>query len=178
MGFRLTGIHEYADARKAIETTDAIFVGGGNTFVLLSAIYENGLMGVIRERVAEGMPYIGASAGTNVAGATIKVTNDNPIVYPPSFNALGLVPFIFKPHYLDPDPNAKHTRETDETRIKEYHMYNSDDVVGLREGAMLHVTNDDILLLGSSGARIFYKDKSAEEYMPVHSLAFLLRANL
>lgn len=175
MGFVLTGVHEHTTtAKKAVENAEAIFVGGGNTFVLLDALYRYNLIDVIQKRVAEGMPYMGASAGTNVAGKTIKTTNDNPIVQPASFDALGLVPFIFKPHYLDPDPKAKHTRETDETRIKEYHAYNSDTVVGLREGAMLQVTGDNMVLLGNS-ARIFFKDGNTIEYGKNSTLSFLLR---
>ena len=129
--------------------------------------------GILR-RVAEGVPYIGTSAGSNVAGKSIRTTNDMPIVYPPSFDALHLAPFVINPHYLDPDPNSTHKGETRETRIKEYHVFNDDTVVGLREGAMIQVRGKSATLLGSSGARIFRKDKEPTEHNPGDSLDFLL----
>ena len=134
-------------------------------------------MDEIREKVNRGFPYIGTSAGSNVAGQTIMTTNDMPIAYPPSFEAMGLVPFIINPHYLDPDPNSKHMGETRETRIKEYHVFNDDVVVGLREGAMLHVVGDKVYLKGSTSARIFRKGQEPTEHQPGASLDFLLSGN-
>jgi len=174
MGYNLNGIHKYDDPKKAVRTADAIFIGGGNTFVLINELYKTGIIEEIRKKVSEGMPYIGTSAGSNVACKTVKTTNDMPIIYPPSFDSLNLVPFNINPHYLDPDPNSTHKGETRETRIKEFHSYNSEYVVGLREGAMLHITDDKIILKGSTGARIFDKENNAKEYKPGDLLNFLL----
>lgn len=174
MGYQLSGIHEYDDPIKAVEGAEAIFVGGGNTYVLLDGLYKAGVIDIIRKRVDEGMPYIGTSAGSNVATKSIKTTNDMPIVYPPSFDALNLVDFNINPHYLDPDPNSKHMGETRETRINEFHFYNDDVVVGLREGAMLHVTDEGITLKGRSGAKVFKNNDKPEEYKPGDKLDFLL----
>lgn len=173
MGFSLEGIHQFGNQQKALEMADAIFIGGGNTFVLLKALYDTRVIEGIKERVGQGIPYIGTSAGSNVAGRTIKTTNDMPIVYPPSFEAMQLVPFIINPHYLDTDPNSTHKGETRETRIKEYHVFNNDAVVGLREGAMLRVIDDRVKLIGSSGARIFRKGQEPTEHQPGTSLDFL-----
>jgi len=174
MGFDLSGIHEHGDPRRAVEDAEAIFIGGGNTFVLLKSLYDANIMDSIRDKVRKGMPYIGTSAGSNVAGRTVMTTNDMPIVYPPSFEAMELVPFIINPHYLDPDPGSRHMGETRETRIKEYHAFNDDVVVGLREGAMLHVVGDKVYLKGSAGARIFRKAREPTEHQLGESLDFLL----
>jgi dipeptidase E len=175
MGYNLMGIHEYDNPKKAVKSAEAIFIGGGNTFVLLDSLYKADIIDDIRKRVKEGLPYIGTSAGSNVACKSIKTTNDMPIMYPPSFKALDLVPFNINPHYLDPDPNSKHKGETRETRIKEFHFYNSEYVVGIREGAILHVVNDHITLKGTTGARIFKKQDEAKEYKPGDKLDFLLK---
>ena len=175
MGFNLTGIHEHSDPKEAVDSAEAVFIGGGNTFVLITNLYKKGIIENIRKKVENGMPYIGTSAGSNVACKSIMTTNDMPIMYPPSFDALNLVSFNINPHYLDPDPKSTHKGETRETRIKEFHCYNKGYVVGLREGAMLHVKDDKIVIKGSTGARIFYKDNNAEEYKPGDSLDFLLK---
>ena len=158
MGYELTSIHIAANPAQAVKDTDAIFIGGGNTFRLLKTLYDFDLLGPIRERVADGMPYIGSSAGSNVAAPTIKTTNDMPIVQPPSFDALGLVSFQINPHYLDPDPNSKHMGETREERIRQFLEENDTPVVGLREGAMLRIENGETILRGSTGAGYSGKD--------------------
>ncbi len=174
MGFKLKGIHEFKSPKDAVKSAESIFIGGGNTFVLLSGLYKADILDEIRNKVKSGIPYIGTSAGSNVACKSIKTTNDMPIVYPPSFDGLGLAPFNINPHYLDPDPNSKHKGETRETRIKEFHFFNSDYVVGLREGAMLHIVGDKITLKGTTGARIFKDDIEPKECKPGDSLDFLL----
>jgi len=174
MGFKLTGIHEYKNPKEAVKSAEAIFIGGGNTFVLLNGLYKADIIDEIRIKVKDGMPYIGTSAGSNVACNSIKTTNDMPIIYPPSFDALNLASFNINPHYLDPDPKSKHKGETRETRIKEFHFFNSEYVVGLREGAMLHIKGEYVTLKGTTGARILKKGKEPQEFKPGDSLDFLL----
>ncbi len=174
MGYQSSGVHEADDMQAAIRSADAIFIGGGNTFVLLTGLYEHNLMNVIREEVAHGKPYIGTSAGSNVAAHSIMTTNDMPIMYPPSFEALNLVPFNLNPHYLDPDPNSTHMGETRETRIKEFHVFNDVPVIGLREGAILYVTDHQMILKGTTGARLMNAGEEAVEYLPGDDLSFLL----
>ena len=175
MGYELTSVHSATDPSRAIAETEAVFIGGGNTFRLLKTLYDQSLLGPIRERVAAGMPYIGSSAGSNVAGPTIKTTNDMPIVQPPSFDALGLVSFQLNPHYLDPDPNSKHMGETREKRILEFLEENDTPVLALREGAMARCENGSIVLKGSSGARIFRRGAEPVETVPGDRLDELLR---
>ena len=134
MGYSIESAHETAAPQKAVEETDAIFIGGGNTFRLIKALQDLDLMKAIRRKVGSGAPYIGSSAGSNVAGPTIKTTKDMPIVQPRSFESLGLVPFQISPHYLDPDPNSTHMGETQEDRIVEFLEENGTPVAGLREG--------------------------------------------
>jgi len=166
MGYELTSVHRASDPKQAIRKTDVAFIGGGNTFRLLKALYDFNLLDVIRERVAQGMPYVGSSAGSNVAGPTIKTTKDMPIVQPTSFDALGLVPFQISPHFQDPDPNSRHMGETQEERILQFLEENDTPVAGLREGAMVRVENGATILKGSSGARIFRKGLEAVETTP------------
>lgn len=146
MGYELSSVHEVVDMKAAIRKADAIFIGGGNTFVLLTGLYQNSLIDTIREEIAKGKPYIGTSARSNVACRSIMTTNDMPIMYPPSFDALHLVSFNLTPHYLDPDPNSKHMGETRETRIKEFHVFNDIPVIELRESAMLLVNGNNMIL--------------------------------
>jgi dipeptidase E len=175
MGYELTSAHHAADLFQALADTEAIFIGGGNTFRLLKTLYDQSLLEPIRRRIAAGMPYIGSSAGSNVAGPTIKTTNDMPIVQPPSFEALGLVSFQLNPHYLDADPNSKHMGETREKRIVEFLEENDTPVLGLREGAIARCENGRILLKGSTGARIFRRGHEPVETVPGDQLDELLR---
>jgi dipeptidase E len=160
------GIHTFKNPILAINKAEAIFVGGGNTFVLLNQLYKHNLLSVLKEAVSNGTPYLGTSAGSNICGLTIKNTNDMPIIYPPNFNALGLVPFNLNPHYLDPDTTLKHMGETRETRIKEFHSYNTQPVIGLREGSWLLVKGNSITLKGELTARIFEYQKTPYEITP------------
>lgn len=162
----ITGIHEYKNPIEAVKKAEGIFVGGGNTFVLTNQLYKNNLVDVLQTSVKQGTPYLGTSAGSNICGLTIKTTNDMPIVYPPNFNALGFVPFNINPHYLDPDTNSKHMGETRETRIKEFHNFNTQPVVGLREGSWLLVEGESITLKGTLSARIFKYNKAPYEINP------------
>jgi len=158
-GIKVKGIHEFEDHTGAVKNAKGIFTGGGNTFLLVSELYRNKVMNALKEVVRNGTPYMGTSAGTNIGGLSMQTTNDMPIVYPPSFRTLGLVPFNINPHYLDPDPSSKHKGETRETRIKEFHGLNSQPVIGLREGSWLELKDNKVTLKGSLQARIFKKDK-------------------
>jgi len=157
------GIHEFENPIEAIQNAEAIFTGGGNTFVLLYQLYKNNLLEPLKKSVLKGTPYLGTSAGSNICGLTIHTTNDMPIVYPPSFKALSFMPFNINPHYLDPIPNNKHMGETRETRIKEFHAYHTQPVIGLREGSWLQVTETSIKLKGPLTARVFEYNKTPYE---------------
>jgi dipeptidase E len=174
MGIDVKSVHEFKDPIEGVKAASAIHIGGGNTFRLLTRLYDEKLISAIREKVQNGMPYIGASAGTNVATVSIKTTNDMPIVYPPSFDALGLVPFNINPHYIDADPNSTHQGETREQRINEFYEMNNTIVVGLREGAWLRFEGTSVVLGGINGARIFKKNKVPAEYKTGAGLDFLL----
>ena len=160
------GIHEFEDPKAAVTNAKAIFTGGGNTFVLVNQLYKNDLLESIKNAVNSGTPYLGTSAGSNICGLTVNTTNDMPIVYPPSFKTFGLVPFNINPHYLDPDPTSTHKGETRETRIKEFHAFNTQPVVGIREGSWLAVKGDSIILKGQLTARIFEHNKTPYEVEP------------
>jgi dipeptidase E len=174
MDFDVDSAHEAPDPVRAVEDAEAVFVGGGNTFRLLKKMYELDLLVPLRRRVWEGMPYVGSSAGSNVAGATIRSTNDMPVVEPPSLSALGIVPFCLNPHYLDPDPTSTHKGETREERIAQFHEENEQAVVGLREGAMLRIEGANVTLRGIARARIFRRGERPEEFGPGARLDFLL----
>jgi dipeptidase E len=174
MGFAVDSLHEAADVPAAVAAAEAVFVGGGNTFRLLRELHATGAVDAIRRRVSEGMPYMGASAGTNVACPTIRTTNDMPIVEPPSFDALGLVAFQINPHYLDPDPASTHQGETREQRIREFLEENDVPVVGLRESSMLRVEGGRVELLGSPAARLFRRGEAPREHPPGSRLDGLL----
>ena len=175
MGYQLSSIHATAHPVRAVNDAEAIFIGGGNTFRLLKALYDVNVLDPIRQRVRGGMPYIGSSAGSNVAAPTIKTTNDMPIVEPPSFNALGLVWFQINPHYLDPDPDSTHMGETREQRLLQFLEEDSTPVAALREGAMLRLENGVTTLKGSSGARIFRRGLESVETLPGDQLDALLQ---
>jgi dipeptidase E len=166
MGFECKAIDEYKSAALALDCADALFVGGGNTFRLLKALHELGLVEAIRRRIEQGMIYMGASAGSNVACPTIRTTNDMPIVEPATLKALNLFPYQINPHYVDPDPDSRHMGETREERLLQYLEENEGPVIGLREGAMLRMEGGKIHLKGLKGARMFKKNCSPEELLP------------
>lgn len=157
-----------------LESAEAVFVGGGNTFRLLKTLQNTDLLGVLKRRVADGMIYMGASAGSNIASPTIKTTNDMPIVQPDSFNALGLVPFQINPHYIDSDASTHHMGETREQRLLEFLEENDTAVVGLREGAWIRVDGAEVVLGGRNGARVFRRGAEPEELATGASLAGLM----
>lgn len=176
MGYALESVHDSRDAKSAgdrVQNAGAIFIGGGNTFRLLSSLYQFDLLVPIRRRVGEGMLYVGSSAGAVVAAPTIKTTNDMPIVEPPCFNSLDLISFQINAHYVDPDANSTHMGETREVRINQFLEDNETPVVGLREGGMIHVEQATHVLKGRTNARIFRRGLDPLELTPGSSLDFL-----
>lgn len=174
IGKELIGIHTFDNPIEAIRNAEGIFTGGGNSFVLVSELYKQNLIPALQEAIRKGTPYLGTSAGSNIAGISIRTSNDMPIVYPPSFETLSIVPFNINPHYLDFDSSSQHKGETRETRIKEFHQFNTIPVVGLREGSWIQIQNDQIILKGEGfTARIFEQHKSPYELEPGSFLAFL-----
>jgi dipeptidase E len=157
------GIHEFDDAASAVESAEGIFTGGGNTFVLVAQLYKNNIMNALEASIKKGTPYLGTSAGSVICGLTMQTTNDMPIVYPPSFKTLGILPFDLNAHFLDADLQSKHMGETRDTRIKEFHAYNTIPVLGLREGSWLKVDGDQIIVKGEFSARLFKQNQIAEE---------------
>ncbi|WOC40416.1 dipeptidase PepE [Polaribacter sp. HL-MS24] len=151
------GIHEFKNPKRAVQEAQAIFTGGGNTFELVHQLYANDLLVDLKEVIENGTPYLGTSAGSNICGVSMMNTNDMPVVYPPSFVTLGLIPFNINAHYLDPIQGSTHMGETRETRIQEFHFYNETPVVGLREGSWLEVMGSKIILKGNLTARLFQK---------------------
>lgn len=170
---KVTGIHEFEDPQDAVKNAEGIFTGGGNTFLLVTQLYKNNIMQLVSETVKNGTPYLGSSAGSNICGLSMQTTNDMPIVYPPSFQTLGLIPFNLNPHYLDADLQSKHMGETRETRIKEFHAFNSIPVLGLREGSWLEVKDEKITLKGDLSARLFRQNQNPEELETESNLSSL-----
>jgi dipeptidase E len=173
-GIEVRGLQPEASEAAAVAAAEAVFVGGGNTFRLLDTLQGTGLLDAIQCQARAGAPYLGASAGTNIAAPTIKTTNDMPIVQPESFDALGLVPFQINPHYVDPDPSSRHMGETREERLREFLEENDAVVVGLREGAWLRAEGRGLRLEGLRGARIFRREREPEEVAPGAVLDALL----
>ncbi len=149
--------------QRTVEDAEAVFTGGGNTFRLLDVLQRTGLLDIVSRRARAGMPYFGASAGSNIAAPTIRTTNDMPIVEPASFRSLDLVPFQINPHYLDPEPGSTHMGETREQRLQEYLEENDTPVVGLREGGWIRVEGAGGRLGGLHSARIFRRGRPPEE---------------
>ena len=163
IGIQVKGIHEFKDSKVAIQQAEGIFTGGGNTFELVNQLYKNDIISDLKEVIERGTPYLGTSAGSNICGVTMMNTNDMPIVYPPSFKTLAFISFNINAHYLDPIENSTHMGETRETRIKEYHQYNTTSVLGLREGSWLEVNGNSIVLKGNLSARVFQQHQEPFE---------------
>ena len=159
----VVGIHQFENPKEAILKAEAIFTGGGNTFELVNQLYKKDILSTLKKVLENGTPYLGTSAGSNICGVNMMNTNDMPIVYPPSFTTLGCIPFNINAHYLDPIVGSTHKGETRETRIKEFHIFNDIDVLGLREGSWLEVKGDEIILKGDLTARLFQQNKKPIE---------------
>ncbi|HRP89974.1 MAG TPA: dipeptidase PepE [Edaphocola sp.] len=166
INIKITGLHTFQEPKEAIANAKGFFTGGGNTFLLVKQLHELDLMGALKNAVEQGTPYLGTSAGSNIGGVNMKTTNDMPIVYPPSFDTMGLVNFNLNPHYLDPQPELKHNGETRETRIKEFHTQNNIPVIGLREGNWIRVKGDTVSVEGTEQTRVFEAGKEAYEIAP------------
>ncbi|MBT4337313.1 MAG: dipeptidase PepE [Bacteroidetes bacterium] len=174
-GYEVFSLHKEDDPIAALDTADAIAVGGGNTFKLFHDMHETGLMRAVRKKVLDGMPFSGWSAGSNISCPTLCTTNDMPIILPKNFNGLNLIPFQINPHYLDKNPEG-HGGETREDRINEFMEINRDKiVVGLREGTILRVEGDKMSLLGDRNARLFQYGKEAYELTNKDDFSFLLK---
>ncbi len=174
LGFEIQSVHQTDDPIKMINDSEAVAVGGGNTFHLVSEMQNTGIMDAIKKRSENGMPYMGWSAGSNVACPSLMTTNDMPIIEPPSFNCMGIIPFQINPHYLDANPEG-HGGETREQRIEEFLVVNRNmKVLGLREASMLYIDNDTMKLLGNRDARLFNYGNEPIEYKSGTDLSFLL----
>lgn len=175
-GIAVTGLDEVTDPAGAVRDAEAVFIGGGNTFRLLRKLQDLGLDAEIRQRVQAGMPYLGSSAGTNVACASLRTCNDMPIVQPASFAAMKLIPFQVNAHYSDPDPVSRHMGETRPQRIAEFLEENDVPVLGLREGCWVRVVDTKATLGGISGARLFTRGRPPSELSPGDDVSHLLAA--
>ena len=173
INIRVKGLHEFENPAEAIQNAEAIFTGGGNTFLLVSQLYNHGLVDILRNVVENGTPYLGTSAGSNIGGKTMNTTNDMPIVLPQSFDTLGLINFNLNPHYLDPIEDSTHMGETRETRINEFHKISPIPVLGLREGSWLEIHDNNVILKGALTARLFRAGEFAVEMAPEENLNFL-----
>lgn len=175
IGVKVESIHTHPNPVDAVMNAQAIAVGGGNTFELLNLLYKNQLIEPIRSRVESGMPYIGWSAGSNVASPTIKTTNDMPISEPPSFEALNLIPFQLNPHYTE-EKIPNHGGEGRKDRINEFIVLNPQTVVGIAEGNLLEVNGSDITLIGPDDIKVFKGGQEITSYDRDSDLSFLLNS--
>lgn len=174
LGFEIESVHRSEDPVAMIKNAEAVAVGGGNTFHLVAKMHETGIMKAIKERAENGMPFMGWSAGANVACPTLRTTNDMPIFEPASFDTLKLIPFQINPHYLDANPEG-HGGETREQRIEEFLAVNRDmKVAGLREASLLYVDGSSVKLLGNRRLRLFEFGKEPLEFDPDSDMSFLL----
>lgn len=173
ININVKGLHEFENPEKAIQEAEAIFTGGGNTFLLVSELYNNNLMDILKKVINDGTPYLGTSAGSNIGGQTMNTTNDMPIILPKSFDTLGILNFNLNPHYLDPLEGSTHMGETRETRINEFHKQSSIPVLGLREGSWLEIYDNNVIIRGELTARLFRQNEFPVEMSPGENLNFL-----
>lgn len=166
IGIKVKGLHTFDDQKMAIQQANGFFTGGGNTFLLVKQLHELELMAELKKAAESGKPYLGTSAGSNIGGVNMQNTNDMPIVYPPDFSTMGLISFNINAHYLDPDSSLKHNGETRETRIKEFHVFNSTPVAGLREGSWIRVKDGKVTTEGSHSTRLFLQGQEPVELEP------------
>lgn len=169
----IKGIHQYENPALAIQNAEGIFTGGGNTFLLVKQLYHEKIMTTLKETLEKGTPYLGTSAGSNIAGLSMQTTNDMPIVYPPSFQTLGLIPFNLNVHFTDADSQSTHMGESRETRINEFHQFNNFPVLGLKEGSWLEIKDGKIILKGKLSAKLFQKNRIPVEIKPNSELSFI-----
>lgn len=169
----IKGLHEFEDPAVAIQEAEGIFTGGGNTFLLVNQLYYHKIMTILKETLEKGTPYLGTSAGSNIGGLSMQTTNDMPIIYPPSFQTLGLIPFNLNVHFLDKDEQSTHMGESRETRINEFHQFNNFPVLGLKEGSWLEVKKETIILKGNLSAKLFRKNFSPTEIAPESELSYI-----
>lgn len=175
IGHSVIGIHHFNNPQEAVKQAEAIIVGGGNTWKLVRTMRDNGIIDLIQSKVKSGTPYIGWSAGSNVACPTLRTTNDMPIIDPKGFDVINLVPFQINPHYLDVHPQG-HGGETREDRINEFITENQDIfVIGLREGSMLNLEGDTLKLIGKKSARIFKYGQEPKELSTNDDFGFLMK---
>ncbi|MGM5631530.1 dipeptidase PepE [Apibacter raozihei] len=172
---QVKSIHHFSNPKEAVRKSKAIVVGGGNTWQLVKTLHEYDLMNEIKEHVNSGIPYIGWSAGSNIACPTLKTTNDMPVVEPSSFETLGLIPFQINPHYMDANPDG-HRGETREERIEEFIELNRNIyVAGLRENTLLSYHKGKIKLQGNRTVRIFKYGEEPKEFNSDDDLSFLIQ---
>ena len=164
------GIDDFKDPVENVNRCDGIFIGGCNSFLLLDCIQKYNLIKPVTKKINSGTPFLGTSAGTNICGTSIGTTNDMPIVYPSSLKSLNLIPFNINPHYIDPIKGSKHMGESREMRIKEFHKFNNQIVIGLREGSYLQTQGNNIILKGPNTARVFKKGCDPLEIEPEYNL--------
>lgn len=169
----IRGIHEYENPVEAIQNAEGVFTGGGNTFLLVNELYRNKIMIPLKETLEKGIPYLGTSAGSNISGLSMQTTNDMPIVYPPSFQTLGLIPFNLNVHFQDADTQSKHMGESRETRINEFHQFNNFPVLGLKEGSWLEIKANKIVLKGNLSAKLFRKNETPIDIAAESELSFI-----
>lgn len=162
MNKKVVGIHTFSNPVEAMENAEAVFIGGGNTFVLVAKMYAENLWGTLLQKINNGLPYLGTSAGTNICGVSMQTTNDMPIVPVTSYKTLGVLPFNINAHFIKSDPKSTHKGETRETRIREFHQFNDTAVLGLPEGNWLRLKENEIVLKGVSEAIWFEKEKEVE----------------
>jgi dipeptidase E len=175
-GCQVESVHTTADPVLAVNNAECIVVGGGNTFRLVQMMHDTGIMDVIRQKALGGIPFIGWSAGSNIACPTLRTTNDMPIIQPSSFDTLNLIPFQINPHYLDANPEG-HGGETREQRILEFQALNPDVVVvGLREATALYLDGNNLHLLGNRPMRVFKAGAETSEWQSGSDVSFLLHS--